>query len=337
MKVLQISQYYAPRVGGVEKHIFKINQQLLKNGYQISVLTGNDDPNLSKHELLDHVEIFRIDNNPEKNYKFKIWRQVISHRQLLKQADIIHLHDIFWWIIPLYPFIFHKLFITFHGYESGNGPNKKEIFWHQLANRLCKGSIVVGGFHGKYYGVKANYTIYGASDNNNLPKKSISNNKIIFVGRLVPETGILTYLTALKILKDKGHDYSLDVVGDGPLMNEARDLAKKLQITVTFHGRVANAEMLFNQYEIAFVSSYLSICEALKQNCLVIAHYHNQFIKDYLSMSIFKDYIFMSNSASDIARAVIKAPEIKKINKTIENRLTWKVIAKSYQNLWQKK
>lgn len=337
MKVLQISQYYAPHVGGVEKHLTKINQELLKNGYQVTVLAGTDNSHLAKSAIIDQVRVQRLDNRLSSRYKFKIWQQVIKQKQLFKEADIIHLHDVFWWIIPLYPFIFHKLFITFHGHESNNEPNQKAIFWHRLANKLCRGSIAVGGFHEKYYKVRANYVIYGACDLEQVPVKRKFSKKIIFVGRLAPEIGILQYLEALKILKDKQLHYHLDVFGDGQLMNQAKNYSKKHQLDVIFHGTVAEAEQLFSNYEIAFVSSYLSICEALKQNCRVIAHYSNNFIKDYLSMSIYQDYILMANNALAIAQAIIKPSRTKKIDRKIGDTLSWPTIADTYQKLWQKK
>jgi glycosyltransferase involved in cell wall biosynthesis len=337
MKVLQISQYYTPHIGGVEKHLSKINQELIKKNHQVRVLAGNENLKLLRTELIDQIKVDRIDNRYSHYYKFKIWRQIVNHRNLFKEADIIHIHGVFWWIIPLYPFIFHKLFITFHGHESSDKLNNKAIFWHRLANRFCKGSIVVGGFHEKYYGVKADYIIYGASDQemNNPNNKNLR--KIIFVGRLVPETGILEYLEALNILKNKKINYHLDVFGDGPLMNQAKQFSKNYQLDVTFRGAVAKAEQLFSHYPIAFVSRYLSICEALKQHCQVIAHYHNQLIKDYLAMSIFKDYIFMTNNSQKIAQAIIKTPRTKKFDKKISTSLTWPVIADTYQKLWQKK
>lgn len=337
MKVLQISQYYAPHVGGVEKHLSKVNQELIKDHYQLTVLAGNENLNIAKTELIDQVRVHRIDNRFSNHYKLKIWQQVIAHRELFKEADIIHIHDVFWWIIPLYPLIFHKIFITFHGYESSSGANKKAIFWHRLANKLSKGSIAVGGFHEKYYAVKADYVIFGASEQEQSTNNKNNLKKIIFVGRLVPETGILTYLEALSILKNSKINYHLDVFGDGLLMNRAKEYARKHELDVTFHATVAEAEKLFANYPIAFVSSYLSICEALKQNCRVIAHYHNQFVKDYLTMSVFKDYIFMTDNPQKIAQAIIKAPKTKTFDKKISNSLSWTVITNTYKKLWQKK
>lgn len=337
MKVLQISQYFAPRIGGVEKHLVKLNQELIKVGYQVTVLAGNQELELEKRELIDQVLVHRIDNRPSENYKLKIWRQVLANRKLLIDADIIHIHDVFWWIIPIYPLIFKKLFITFHGHEKSEAPDKKAIFWHRLANKLCKGSIVVGGFHQKYYKVKADEIIFGASEKENLSKNKPFKNKFIFVGRLITETGILTYLKALKILQNKKINYQLDVYGDGPLMNKAKKYVEKMKLTVNFHGTVPDAEKLFTDYPTAFVSSYLSITEALKQGCRVIAHYHNQFIKDYLELSIFKDYIFTAQTPQEITQAILKAPKTKKFNQEVSQILTWSRIAEIYQKLWLKK
>jgi glycosyltransferase involved in cell wall biosynthesis len=337
MKVLQISQYYTPRIGGVEKHLVKLNQELIKNKHQITVLTGNQERDLENEELINQVSIHRIDNRPSNNYKVKIWKQVLAHSRLLIDADIVQVHDVFWWIIPIYPLIFKKLFITFHGHEKSEAPDKKAIFWHRLANKLCKGSIAVGGFHQKYYKVIADEIIFGASEKENFSKDNRFKNKIIFVGRLITETGILTYLKALKILQDKKIIYQLDVFGDGPLMNKAKKCVKEMELSVVFHGTVPNAEKLFSNYPIAFVSSYLSITEALKQGCQIIAHYHNQFIKDYLELSIFKNYIFTAQTPLEIGQAILKAPSTKKVNKELSQTLSWPKIAETYQKLWLKK
>lgn len=337
MKVLQISQYYFPHVGGVEKHLVKINQQLIKAGHQIKVIAGNQEKNLAKKEVIDQVSIYRINNRPSSNYKLKIWQQIINHYKLMAEADVIHIHDVFWWIIPIYPLIFHKLFITFHGHEKSILPSKKAIFWHQIAHHLTRGSIAVGGFHEKYYGIKANKVIFGAGEEKIYKSGKQNKNKIIFAGRLVEETGILTYLKALKILKDKNKEYKLDVFGNGPQMSSAQQYAKQNQLAVIFHGTVADVEPLFTDYSIAFVSRYLSIAEALKQGCRVIAHYQNSFIKDYLDLSIFKELIFSSDDPKEIAEALKHPPQVKKLSMSLNKTLSWDQIAKDYLQLWQKK
>ena len=98
-----------------------------------------------------------------------------------------------------------------------------------------------------------------------------------------------------------------------PINEPGQTLCEAAAIRRHFHGTVAEAEQLFSHYEIAFVASYLSICEALKQNCRVIAHYSNDFIKDYLSMSIYRDYILLAKKCSSNSSGNNQACKDKKI------------------------
>jgi hypothetical protein len=53
-----------------------------------------------------------------------------NNRDLIKEADIIHCHDVFFWYLP-FRFLFpqKKVYIPFHGYEGNNPPNKRKIFF----------------------------------------------------------------------------------------------------------------------------------------------------------------------------------------------------------------
>jgi glycosyltransferase involved in cell wall biosynthesis len=64
--------------------------------------------------------------------------------------------------------------------------------------------------------------------------------KLIAVGRLVAGKGIDILLHVVRRLLDDGRDVSLDILGDGPLMQDLRDQAGRLGLadTVTLHGRV---------------------------------------------------------------------------------------------------
>lgn len=66
--------------------------------------------------------------------------------------------------------------------------------------------------------------------------------KAIFVGRLVPYKGVDMALEALAPLMH-AKKVTLDIVGDGPMMNALRDLSGKLGIqnSVVFHGNVPHA------------------------------------------------------------------------------------------------
>ena len=157
-KVLLLARLYLPHIGGVEKHIEKISEKLSKK-YNISLITHKYDPRLKDFEIIKGVSVYRLPNVE----KFAVWRWLFFHLSLLKSADIIHIHDVFYWYLPfrlLFPF--KKVFMTFHGYEGADAPNWKQIFWHRLAALLTQGNICIGGFHQKYYGVKPTFVSYGA-------------------------------------------------------------------------------------------------------------------------------------------------------------------------------
>lgn len=69
--------------------------------------------------------------------------------------------------------------------------------------------------------------------------------KLLSVTRLVPVKGVPYLLEALRKIKDKRDDFTLDIVGYGVNRGEYEDLAKKLGLggVVTFHGLKLKAEV----------------------------------------------------------------------------------------------
>lgn len=72
---------------------------------------------------------------------------------------------------------------------------------------------------------------------------------ILFAGRLVAQKGVADLLQAVRIIGEKGCAPMVNIVGDGPLMERLRDLARGLGIgsRVVFHGQVRPHDMV-NHY-----------------------------------------------------------------------------------------
>mgnify|MGYP001583110598 CR=1 FL=1 len=158
MKVLFLCRYYLPHIGGVEKHVAKISQ-ILARKHQITIITEQHDPILPPYELINNIPVYRIPAN-----KWLIWKWFLGHLNLLFSSNIIHIHDVFFWILPFRPFLLRqKIYMTFHGYEGSDPPRLKQIFWHKLAEKLSRGNICIGDFHRKWYKVNATYVSYGAA------------------------------------------------------------------------------------------------------------------------------------------------------------------------------
>lgn len=91
-------------------------------------------------------------------------------------------------------------------------------------------------------GVNANdYPCLGTSKTT----QSGSTLKLGFLGRLVEKKGTDVLLHACKILKTRGVDFQLEVLGDGPLKQDLELMARQLEITelVNFRGKVNNVDV----------------------------------------------------------------------------------------------
>lgn len=359
MTVLFLSRLYYPHIGGVEKHIFEISKILVSKGHKIIIISeqpqeSNSDDYQSNSSSarpvgkLRNIESYNIDPKKDDWFKkFRIWRQLWKHRDLIRSADVVHCHDVFFWYLPFrFLFLTKPVYTTFHGYEGNNIPNKKAIFMHKLSEKLSHGNICVGDFLKKWYGTKPTFITYGAVDFKKINKYKTENykknnltNKVIFFGRLENETGIMKYVEALRILKKKGINLELDVYGEGSLGEAVKKYNEVNNLEINLKGFIMNIESVLNNYEYVFCSRYLSILESMAFKKPVFAEYDNVIKKDYLQMAPFAKYISISKNASEIAQTVednLSAKNKLQVNDAYNwvKTETWEKMVDIYLKLW---
>lgn len=236
MNILFLSKYKWPRVGGVEKHVYMVSKILESRGYEIKYLT-------EKEVGTD---------------KWEIWRNIWKYKQLFDWSDIVHIHDVFFWVFFLRFLYWHKkFFVTFHGWEGIYPVPWKNILVRKVSELLANGNICVGEFIKKYYFTNPSFVIFGAAEKIRRPK--IFRKDAIFVGR-------------------KGKDLEL-----------YRDLSKKMKVKLDVFTDDPRAGTYFYKYKYAFVSGYLAILEAMSQDTQVYAYYDNPLKYDYLNMTPFNN------------------------------------------------
>ncbi len=310
-----------------------VAQSLLNRGYKVVVVTEQFDSRLPLTEVADNVIIHRIPiAKKEKLKKFWIWSWVIMNRDVFFKARVIHVHDVFFWLLPLRPFLSKRnIFTTFHGYEDY--PIKRRwIIMRKIIEKLSYGTICIGDFMKKWYKSSPSYVSYGAVE---MAKANVdyTDSSAIFFGRLEQQTGILEYISAYKIIKKKHPRFKLTVIGDGPL----REMLPKGVIHMGFE---ANIEKFIAPHRFIFVSRYLSMFEAIIQKKEVVAVFSDPVKKDYLEMSPFKDYVFITKSPAEIAKYVDMSLKEGQNRKLIEDAYvwarqnTWRKLVNTYLNLW---
>lgn len=344
MKILHLAHYYWPHVGGIEKHLSLLAEALAKKQYSTTVLTKQHLHTLPLQEKKGSVAIhrFEVQEHSKVATKMSTWQGILKYKELFSQADHIHVHDVFWWLLPLLPILLiqrKKITITFHGYEGAAVPKWNQRFWHQCAAFFTRANLCIGGFHKKYYGVSPTLLSFGAVEPLSQKKKDSIAKKAIFIGRLEADTGFLEYLRAIALLKDKGETWKLDVYGEGSQRTAAEDFIKKhkLEKQVSLHGFVAEADVFLPTYSVAFVSRYLAILEALSAEVPVVAQYNNSLKKDYLLLDApFAAWISVVHTAEEIMMQMQKIQQPPAAAKRWADRQTWNAMAETYIQLWKR-
>ena len=342
MTILFFSRLFLPHIGGVEKHVFELSKELIKKNYKIIVVTEKNQLNNSSAKItgeIDGIKIYRIDAGGENVFKkFRVWWWLWQNRHLIENADIVHCHDVFFWYIPfrfLYPN--KPIYTTFHGYETKFPPSKKAIFIRKVSERLSWGNICVGDYIKKWYGTRPNLVTYGGVDIGKIRNLNIeirNKIKILFIGRLEKDTGVLNYLKVLELMRKRKIKFDLEACGDGSLKKMVEDYGK-------VNGFVDDLNTYIEKADIVFASSYLSILEAMAAKKLVFCAYDNKLKEDYLKMSPFAKWIVIEDSSTKLSDKVWyfiqhKKEKDKVVHDAYEwvKKQTWKKVADGYINLW---
>jgi glycosyltransferase involved in cell wall biosynthesis len=275
MKILFITRLYHPHLGGVEKHTGEISKELIKKGHSVTILTGKYDRNLKNEEVIDKVKVVRFSYPQVKLLGLlAIWVSIYQNRKLIENADVIHCHDVFIWYLP-FRFFYPKkrVYVTFHGWEGIWPIPTKNILIRRLSARLAKGVIAVAKGTAKYYGIKPDKIIYGATNKiSNIDYRSKKDKyKIVFVGRLNKDSGLLKFFAWL----GKHKKYRVDFVGDGDMRNQC----KKYGVV---HGYTESSPFM-KEAGICVPGGYLSFIEAKKYGCEIMTFPTTKIMKGFWS------------------------------------------------------
>jgi glycosyltransferase involved in cell wall biosynthesis len=325
-KLVHVTPYYPPHLGGMENVAEAVCSRLAKRGWNVSVLTSNIGPSISRDIgpeqgiKIVRLSAFEIANLP------MMWNLLPSLSGSITKKTIVHVH-VAQAFIPevaaLVAKIKHATFIAhFHLDVDPSGKfgflfelYKRTLFPIMLrsADRVIVFGVSQADLVVNKYGVERNKVVVIP---NGIDSRSISkiqhsihkNPHILYVGRLTLQKNVSLLLEALK-----GHseNYNTTIVGDGDQLKPLTELKTKYDLkNITFVGRKSFDECLdyYKKSDVLILPSIkegmpLVILEAMASGLPVIG-------SDIPGISDLIDdkrngLIFKENSPEDLHQALI--------------------------------
>jgi len=255
LSVMMLSWEYPPRIiGGISPHIYYLSKSMARNGIKVYVVTC-DFPGAPAHEVVDGVEVYRIDSYKNPSPDFATWVYLMNMnmqkeaatitRQLGGKIDVFHAHD---WLVATagigLKHVFRKpFFATMHSTEIGrrNGIHSgyermihETEAWltYEAWKVICCSDYMVHHVQWAFglptdklvmipNGVKAE--VYTKNDKDlaqfrnkyALPQEKI----VLFVGRLVYEKGVHVLVNAAPKVLEKANAKFI-IVGNGYMKDQ---------------------------------------------------------------------------------------------------------------------
>jgi glycosyltransferase involved in cell wall biosynthesis len=266
LSVMMLTWEFPPRIiGGISPHVYYLSRSLARNGVKVFVVTC-DFPGAPQHEVLDGVEVFRVDSYKNPSPDFATWVYLMNVnmqkeaaaiiKNLDENIDVLHAHD---WLVATagigLKHVFRKpLFATIHSTEIGrrNGihlDHERMIHeteaWltYEAWKVICCSDYMIS--HVRWaFGLPpdkqvmipngVNTDIYAEAQSKDLTqfrrRFALPSEKIVlFVGRLVYEKGVHVLVNAIPKVLDRINAKTV-IVGNGYMKEQISGIVKGLGI-----------------------------------------------------------------------------------------------------------
>jgi glycosyltransferase involved in cell wall biosynthesis len=266
LNVMMLTWEFPPRIiGGISPHVYYLSRSLARNGVKVFVVTC-DFPGAPQHEVLDGVEVYRIDSYKNPSPDFATWVYLMNVnmqkeaatiiRNLDGNVDVLHAHD---WLVATagigLKHVFRKpLFATMHSTEIGrrNGIHfdyermiHETEAWltYEAWKVICCSDYMVSHVRWAFglppdkqvmipNGVNAD--VYAEAQSEDLTqfrrRFALPDEKIVlFVGRLVYEKGVHVLVNAIPKVLEKVNAKTV-IVGNGYMKEQISGIVKGLGI-----------------------------------------------------------------------------------------------------------
>ena len=267
-KIAIFSGYYLPHLGGVERYTYNLANKMKQMGYEIVIVSLRYDDSLEEVEQLDYAKIYRLPTHKLFVERYPIVNNNSHCKKMLKMIeeeniDSIILQTRFWTSSYIGSKFATKnnipVCLIEHGSTHFTVNNKildffGAIYEHKLTNAIKKN---VPDFYGvskkcvewlKHFNIEAKGVFYNSINTeeaeayNNDIQKDNEKISITYVGRLIPEKGVLKLISIFKDLQ-KNYDIELNIAGQGPLLDKIKQ-DNKDNINIHILGMLSHDEVM---------------------------------------------------------------------------------------------
>jgi len=261
LSVMMLTWEFPPRIiGGISPHVYYLSKSLARNGAKVYVVTC-DFPGAPQHEVVDGVQVLRIDSYKNPSPDFATWVYLMNVNMQKEAAalvnslggkiDVFHAHD---WLVATagigLKHVFRKpLFATMHSTEIGrrNGIHfdyermiHETEAWltYEAWKVICCSDYMVSHVRWAFglpedklvmvpNGVNTEvYAGHGEDLREFRSKFALPEEKIVlFVGRLVYEKGVHVLVNAVPKVLEKANAKFI-IVGNGYMKEQLSGLVK---------------------------------------------------------------------------------------------------------------
>ena len=264
-KIGIVSEYYYPHLGGITEHVYYLSRELLRRGFEVVLLTGNQGE-IEGKALLPSLRIIRFGKtvpvlSNESFAKVTLgWRLGAQIKKVIEDEkfDLIHIHSP---LTPVLPLLFEKYSNTvtvgtIHTYFDS--AFLYGVFRKVMQNFLIKfdGLIAVSAScitaMDRYF--KMNYQIipngvdtqWFRDPTHKIKKYDDGVFNIFFLGRLDPRNGLDTLLDAMPFVLQKHPKSRLIIAGDGPLREfYEKKAGPRLNQSIFFEGQINSERPMY--------------------------------------------------------------------------------------------
>ncbi|HTL17155.1 MAG TPA: glycosyltransferase family 4 protein, partial [Patescibacteria group bacterium] len=220
MKILFISNRYAPAVGGVETVTCLLGEALAEAGHEITIVTRERGKRRGRAEVLRRPGLLRL------------FHRYVMADAIVVQGATLRLGWPLLWLRRCALMVHHML----PALADGQGAS-----WRgKLCGRVRHATVSRAMAKQLPWPVHAILPNPYDAKTFRINEKVVRARDVVFVGRLIPEKGAHVLLEALGMLQEGGLKLTASVVGEGPEYNGLLQLAavRRLNERVRFLGQV---------------------------------------------------------------------------------------------------